>query len=191
MGIGGSRRAMLRPRAPLGKEIQKSMGCAKTEPQVKIAGGGRGGRVWCSACAALRAQMVDGPGDGERRFLGRDVRAELCVRSLRRCPTLLSCCSTARPRCPGPPPPPPPPQPERAGRIPHSCSPHRAACLPSLHANSKQAVIIQDALNNCGYFFSSQYSKKAKNSLRFLSQVFFFFSLLLPSLSSLSFPPPP
>lgn len=43
MGIGGSRRAMLRPRAPLGKEIQKSMGCAKTEPQVKIAGGGEGG----------------------------------------------------------------------------------------------------------------------------------------------------
>lgn len=74
-------------------------------------------------------------------------------------------------------------RPERAGRIPHSSSPRRAACLPSLHANSKQAVIIRDALNNCGYFFSSQYSKKAKNSLWFLSQLFFFFSP--PSLSLL------
>lgn len=62
----------------------------------------------------------------------------------------------------------------RARRIPHSSSLRCAACLPSLHANSKQAVIILDALNNCGYFFSSQYSKKAKNSLRFLSQLFFF-----------------
>lgn len=63
----------------------------------------------------------------------------------------------------------------RARRIPHSSSLRCAACLPSLHANSKQAVIILDALNNCGYFFSSQYSKKAKNSLWFLSQFFFFF----------------
>lgn len=71
----------------------------------------------------------------------------------------------------------------RARRIPHSSSLRCAACLPSLNANSKQAVIILDASNNCGYFFSSQYSKKAKNSLRFLSQLFFFFprSLFFPS----------
>lgn len=61
----------------------------------------------------------------------------------------------------------------QARQIPHSSSLSCAACLPSLHANSKHAVIIPDALNNCGYFFSSQYSKKAKNSLRFLSQLFF------------------
>lgn len=73
-------------------------------------------------------------------------------------------------------------------RIPHSCSLRCAARLPSSHANSKQPVIILDASNNCGYFFSSQYSKKAKNSLRFLSQLFFFFPPL--SLSFLSFPPP-
>lgn len=72
----------------------------------------------------------------------------------------------------------------QARQIPHSSSLRCAACLPSLHANSKQAVIIPDALNICGYFFSSQYSKKAKNSLWFLSQLFF--SLV----SFLSFPPP-
>lgn len=69
----------------------------------------------------------------------------------------------------------------REQQIPHSSSLRCTAGLPSLHANSKQAVIIPDALNNCGYFFSSQYSKKAKNSLRFLSQLFFPRSLFFPS----------